>query len=314
MRRLPAFEYDVPDEFRLDQLAFSPDGRTLAICGGDWHHEPRVALWDVESRELRKTAAAPTHAPPDLFTYSRDGRFIAFASEQTLYLLGSESLQILGKYGPLTGARFTSVDFASDGRFLAAGDWDGFLRCWDVDSRRELLRAPRLPDMIAWVLVLPGDTQAMIGTPSALHTWDLESGSLVKCIQVPKKCGREWRHHASRDRKTVVSITNRGYLIRYDVPSGEVVAEYLRAARGHVRCLSPDAAHLAVGRGDGTLLLWDLLDRQRWSRQKTSYGSVESLEFSPDGSRLACLGTAAVPDGTVRQGLTVFETGLDAPE
>ena len=56
-------------------MAFSPDGRTLAVTG----HDPSVVLWDVEKRTRVATLTGHT-GPVRSVVFSPDGRTLATAS------------------------------------------------------------------------------------------------------------------------------------------------------------------------------------------------------------------------------------------
>jgi WD40 repeat protein/serine/threonine protein kinase len=157
----------------IDEFAFSPDGRHLAVPrpgegllfwdteNGVSRHSPRLdepivrflprdeGMVLVRGPELargRSTAgqldlSEPTgHQNISSLSLSSDGRRIATGgSEGSIKLWDTSSLEpgasLLGHGEPVT-----SLAWSPDGRILASGSEDGTVRLWDVATRQELER------------------------------------------------------------------------------------------------------------------------------------------------------------------------------
>ena len=128
---------------------FSPDGRTLAIAGG----EGRVELWDVatrkELRELTDPAAATSGEPAlSVVRYSPDGSVIAAGPQETNHvtLWDTASGRVIGRpiitNPPGTGGA-QSISFSPDSKRIAVPGAPGTVGIWDVAAGQPRRRAAR---------------------------------------------------------------------------------------------------------------------------------------------------------------------------
>jgi RNA polymerase sigma factor (sigma-70 family) len=116
---------------RLDTLAWSPDGRTLAAAGDD----KLIHLWEVATGRERTACAGHTDWIAAV-RFSPDGHMLVSTSHDATVRLwevatGRERRCLRGHEGYVWDA-----DFSRDGRLLATGGLDATAVVWDVSGGR----------------------------------------------------------------------------------------------------------------------------------------------------------------------------------
>ena len=118
----------------VKQVAFSPDGRCLAVSGS----EDAVYVWRVETGNLiaKSTGEVEKRSCPWSsiipLSFSQDGCLLAFTNfDNTVSVWNVEKNE---RIACLTGhtSWVYSVCFSPCGQFLASGDREGTLRVWDI--------------------------------------------------------------------------------------------------------------------------------------------------------------------------------------
>jgi uncharacterized caspase-like protein len=115
----------------VTSLAFSPDGRTLAIGGVESKSNlDLAAMMDPAAQRKQKKNSKPTD-PQEMMKNMK----VESVGQVTLWdvATGSPSGTLSGH-----GKGVTQVVFSRDGRLLASSSSDNSIRIWDVAARREL--------------------------------------------------------------------------------------------------------------------------------------------------------------------------------
>jgi WD40 repeat protein/class 3 adenylate cyclase len=130
-------------------ISFSPDGKYVFTGGGDGVSY----LWDAQTgTKLREFVGGGVG-------FSPDGKYAVTVKGSTGFVLDVQTGQEIRRFdGPADGIGF--VVYSPDGKFVAATNWDGFVRLWDAQTGQELRRY--LPPAPANIVAFSPDSQYLV--------------------------------------------------------------------------------------------------------------------------------------------------------
>ena len=310
-----------PSGGRIVAIAFTPDGKALAIRG----RNQKLGLWDPQTgNELHLLSDAqadqrsagglmlmmPGVSAPEMraLAISADGKQVVSAAGSTIRLWETST----GKEVPLSDGHWTvpaSITLARDGKTMVSWGADRVVRRWAAATGKLLGMFAAPPRTTQAALSRDGQTVALANADNTIRLHDTATGKELR--RFPAGASGAAALAFAPDAKMLASRDNEGNTIRlYDVAEGRELRQVtLRQerdpAQGFVLVLggggsrstgpglafSPDGKLLAVpgpGGGDSgnTVVLIDAAAGKALRKIELPQ-SVRSLVFSPDGRTLA---------------------------
>jgi WD40 repeat protein len=282
-------------------MAFSPDGRRLAVGGGG--RDGTVTLYDALTGQIAFTLLGHTERITCL-AFSPDGRRLASASaDKTVRLWDTETgeeLLALRGHQDLVGR----VLFDPRGCRLASSSEDGTVRIWDGtplnESRDPHVRTLRSDAGIVYDVAFSRDSQwlasagGQVGRPGEVKVWD--AATAQELFALPGHKDRVFSL-AFGPEGLLATASADGTVKFWDTRTRQEARAPLTGFLGSVTsmALSPDARRLATCDTFFTVQLGDVTTGQRITLQGHK-GFVQCAAFSPDGKFVVTSGV----DGTVR--------------
>lgn len=283
-------------------IAFSPDGKLLAVAGSD----KRIYIFDVANRALSKTLVGHTR-PVSSIAFTPDGRTLLSSAEYEVMKVwnwqAGKSLQDIQSEADIFGVR--KVMFSPDGKyFLTTSDRDEF-RLWDAQSFT-LVRNFKTNEK--YESTSGNMTITYDGVPVAsamfskdgkriwsshidgtLRTWDINQGNQVKSFKIGEAASFI---QISPDDKTILAASGRSQKLQlklFDAKAGKAITKFDDEGASYIETLarSPDGKHFATANVSGHVLLWELNRNKPIRALDIGFSGDDALAFSPDGKTLA---------------------------
>jgi eukaryotic-like serine/threonine-protein kinase len=300
-------------------LAFAPDGKRLAIGGGDIEMPSQVCIWSLVNRRM---AGEPWQLPDTVLTLAfspASERLLAghaklgptYGTPSTLIfnlsvpqsnpglsLLDLKSGSQLPGFLGLDGG-VLSVAFSPDGNTIAAGSWNKTVTLWDSATRERKATLPLLAGHVWCVAFSPDGTSLATGSGDwqglqELRLWKSQTLEAIATLE---------GHRAgitsiafSQDGRTLASSSFDRTLRTWDL-STHRERQVIRGHSDFVSCTAFIASgQLVSGSWDKTLKFWDVTRPQAQTvlTGQQIGGSTFSVSFSGDGQTLAATGSDQV--------------------
>jgi WD40 repeat protein/serine/threonine protein kinase len=289
----------------IQAVAFSPDGRQLAVARGFTGKETGSVLTSFDIKTKHKTWQVAERGVLILgLSYSPDGQSIAagcggfndYTHSGFVRLRSAQDGRAIAE--PIQGGPggVLSVAFSPDGRRLGYSSRD-IVEIRDLSSHARPLvhQLRRHSNFVYAVAFSPGGRMvATGGWDQTIWLWDLLSGAPKEGLVGHRGFVRGLAF--SPDGRRLVSGSEDNSVRRWDLSgTGENAAFHGHTGFVHCVAFSPDGVLCASGSQDGTVKLWPVDAPDSQVTFRNSPGWVGTVAFSPD-----CRRVATAHDGNVR--------------
>lgn len=317
----------------IDALAFSPDGRKIASTHGVGDHKIRLWTV-VEQADLRleHTLSGHTHIIWSVaFSHSLDaihsdnvyGKrpfLVTGSSDQTVQVWDAESGHAFytfnGHRRALSALSIRPLDETTPNSWqLAVAGYDHMVHLWrgqgyDAGSEWRTFHGTS-GALYAVAISQNGRLLATAGHDKLVYVWDIENGNLLKTFHGHTNSIYYLAFHPNNH--LLLSGSTDGTVRFWTLPCGEdsplinqTVQDDPTIIQAHPKIfynadLSPNGRLLATVGADLIVRFWDLTQDsfpERLDLRKTvshpNEQDIDSVAFSPDGTKVACGGSRAV--------------------
>ena len=279
----------------ISSLAFSKDGKRLAVGSGAYRAAGSVQLWDLVKREKIWKS--------DDFKYGVPT--VAFSSDETRLAMGTFADNFLRMFDVASGkqlkeirghkGKIHGVAWSPNGKFFATAALDRDLKLWDAATNKEVKAFIGHADYAYSIAFSPDGKRLLSGSADrTARLWDVESGKELAQL---KGHQRGIQQAVFSKEGTLIACASGDYTVRiYDGKSGD----FLLTLRGHRTTVesvdfSSNGKIIATGSADKTLRFWDSASGEELLKINQE-GVVRVVLFAPDGRHLA----SGCDDKTVR--------------
>lgn len=284
---IPDIKPRFPVKSPVSSVAFSPDGKILAVGG-----YRMVRLLDPQSGKVLHQLNGAIGTVRSL-AFSHNGRWLAAggglcqrSGEIQLWDLQSDTLA-----RTITGHRdcIYSVAFSPDGKLLASGSYDKLIKLWDPSTGKEVRTLKDHIDAVFAVAFSPdGKWLASGSQDNSVKIWNVATGERLYTLGDPVDGISCIAFSPSGKQIAAAGYDMRIYVWSLTPASGSL-DQSLIADEGSILQIawSPDGRRIITSSSDGSIRVRDAATLNPVGEIPHQSDWVDALTLSPDGKWLA---------------------------
>jgi len=273
----------VPLENNPNDVAFSPDGKQLAVAASS------ILFYDLQTMQFTRQIKADEAA--SMMTFSSDWALVAVLYRYSGTIL-IRSVSTGSELHRFTFKDIRSIAFSPDGKLLAAVVGQ-VVMILDIEDGSVLTQLVADGLVTAQSVAFSPDGKILACGGLGIFLWDT-----VIWQQMPQVVGQDWSDHLSfsPDGKKLAVIVNGQSAKVFAIPEGNELYPLDMGSTGLVRtsssyagvAFSPDSQALALAMGgSSTVKLWAMSDGHELRQLIGHTQTVKSVAFSANGTALA---------------------------
>jgi WD40 repeat protein len=273
----------------VNVLAFSLDGAWIAVGGND----ATVQIWEVSSGNMlidlyghvlttltgsgvtgiTSIHFLPVSAGAALVSTGVDGRICVW--DLTDPTQPVESIKIETN-------EITSASVSPDGSLIAAGEYNGSVEVWSLDSSEpgRLVLTIKDDQPVAAVAFSPDGKRIAVGDKLRTTLWNAGSGSMQVTLYAP---GYGFVFNPDG---TSLDLASDSSFQTYDIGPDREKLAWICSTWAASAVFSRDGKWLYVGCGDGSIQIVDSFTGEILNTIKHHSDNIVNMAISPDGARL----------------------------
>ena len=241
---------------QIFDIEFFPDGRQIAVAGGQPGKSGEVRIVELDDGEVRAVLVRSTDVIWDIAFRPESNELAVACADQSIRLVNLENLEetlVLQSHADWV----TGVNWTPDGKTLVSSSRDKSAKVFDVEKEQLLVSYKGHNSAVRGLSVSTDGKQVYsVGGDKKLHRWNLSNGKPIKTVALG---GDGFRTIQGPGWVLIPNSDMR--LLKIDVAKDSVLTEF----KGHTdwvlsATLSPDQSMIASGSHNGEIRLWNASD------------------------------------------------------
>lgn len=284
---LPHIDPEHPVPQRIFDLAWSPDGKLLALAGFR-----EVRLVDPSTRQTLATLQGGASVIRAV-TFSRDGRLLAAsgglpARQGEVQIWDVAARKRLLSFNGHTDCIY-GLAFSPDGKTLATSSYDKLIKLWDVSTGKEIRTLKDHIDAV-YALAFTSDGKRLVSGAAdrTVKIWDVATGERLYTLSEPQDGINTLALDPTGPRVVAAGLDKTIRVWQLGPTSGTLLASLIAHEDAILRLAwSPDGKTILSSSADGTIKVLDARDLTELASFTKQPDWVDGLQFSPGGRRFA---------------------------